>query len=80
MTHEIDPKIKLSAKLEALRISRGNIDNAYKKLDDWKKLRKTFKKQGKDVSVLEYKISVLDSHLDLIENNGDNIFYESTDN
>lgn len=72
MTDKLDNKIVLKCTLEAKRISRSGIQNAYIKLDEWKKLHKNFLKQGKDTSYLDIKISVLEKSLDYIENTESN--------
>jgi hypothetical protein len=70
---ETDNKSKLKAKLEAMRIARGGLENAYKKLSEWNKLRKRLRKQKKNVDQLDIKIEVLRDYLDRIEENAANM-------
>lgn len=72
MPKEVDAKTKLRAKLEAMRIARTGIDNACDKLDEWKKIRRRLKKEGKDVRNLGIKIDVLEAEIDRIEYNAAN--------
>lgn len=72
---ETDAKTKLRAKLEAKRIARSGLDNAYERLDEWNKLRKRLRKEKKDVSGLDIKIDTLEDLLDRIEENAATMQY-----
>ena len=70
-----DTRLKLRATLEAKRIARSGLDNAYDKLDEWKKLRKRLRKQKKDLSNLNIKIDVMVEEIAKIEFNSANMQY-----
>jgi len=72
MTEKLDKKLVLKCTLEAKRVSRSGIENSYIKLDEWRKLRKNFLKEGRDSSYLDIKISVLEKAIDYIENTESN--------
>ena len=63
---ESDTRTRLRAKLEAKRIARAGLNNAYEKLDEWKTLRQKFRKQDKDTTGLDSKIETLEEELDRI--------------
>jgi len=68
-------RLKLRANIEAKKIARSGLDNAYDQLEVWKKLLKRLRKQKKDVSGLEIKIAVLAEEIAKIEFNSDNMQY-----
>lgn len=71
----INAKTKLHSKLEVMEIARGGIDNAYTILDSWKRLRKRYKKEKKDCVVLDYKIEMLQTRIDEMEDTSANMSF-----
>lgn len=70
---DIQPRDKLKASLEVMRIARSGIDNCYEKIDEWKDFRKRLKKQKKNVSILEFKIEKLEHEIEKIELHASNM-------
>ena len=60
-------RTKLRAFIAAKKITRGGIDQAYTKLDDYKRLRKSLIKQKKDVCSLDIQIEALENELEKLE-------------
>ena len=60
-------RTKLRAVIAAKKITRGGIDQAYTKLDDYKRLRKSLIKQKKDVGSLDIQIEALENELEKLE-------------
>ena len=60
-------RTKLRAVIAAKKITRGGIDQAYTKLDDYKRLRKSLIKQKKDVCSLDIQIEALENELEKLE-------------
>ena len=60
-------RTKLRAVIAAKKITRGGIDQAYIKLDDYKRLRKSLIKQKKDVGSLDIQIEALENELEKLE-------------
>ena len=62
-------RTKLRAVIAAKQIARGGVDQAYAKLDEYKKRRKRLSKQKKDVSLMDIQIEALEDELEKLEEN-----------
>ncbi len=60
-------RAKLRAVIAAKQIARGGIDQAYTKLDDYKRLKKRLSKQKKDVGSVDIQIEALENELEKLE-------------
>ena len=60
-------RVKLRALIAAKTLVRGNLDNAYQKLDEYQKLRKRLTKGKKDTSRLDVQIQAIETELNKLE-------------
>lgn len=65
----MDNKIKLRTKIEVSKIIRMGLENSYQILGEWTVYKKKLVNNGKNSSIIEYKIEILEKAIENVEDN-----------